>query len=75
MGGKQFRPWLSSKKKSKTPRIDEWLLSLYPEINDEELSVLKSQFTKQTWKKFIEESGISDSDAKVLVEEWKKMPA
>jgi hypothetical protein len=70
---KQYRPWIPKKgSKSSFEEIDNFLLELHPEMNKDELSILKSQFDSQSFKQLLLDSGISDSRVKTLNDEFKK---
>jgi len=73
-GRKQYRPYVGAKNaKSKTKVVDEFLLGLYPSINAEELSLLKSQLDKESLRQLGKDAGLSDSELKELVEDGKKL--
>jgi hypothetical protein len=75
LGGKQYRPWMATKKSKKTNKIDEWILENIPDANDAELSIIKQQFDLKSWTQLIKDSGASDAELKSLVDEWKKQKA
>ena len=73
LGSKQYRPWLSAKRTKKTfGKIDEWLMEIYPDINEDELDIIKSSYELESWKSFVAGSGLSDKQIKELVDAWKK---
>jgi len=72
LGGKQYRPWLATKKGRKSDKVSEWLQGLFPDLNDDELSLIKSQHDAKSWARFVKGSGASDKQVKDLVEAWKK---
>jgi hypothetical protein len=73
-GRKQYRPYVGAKNaKSKTKVVDEFLQGLYPSINTEELSLLKSQLDKESLRQLGKDAGLSDSELKELVEDGKKL--
>lgn len=72
-GRKQYRPYIGSKGKSTSSKvIDEFLIGLYPTINETELNILKSQHDKDTLQKLGEDAGLSKAEIKELVEDAKK---
>ena len=73
LGGKQYRPWMATKKRRRgIGKIEEWLLERFPEMNDDELLILKSSFDAKSWIEFVKGSGVSDTELKQLTEAWKK---
>lgn len=70
--GKQYRPWISTKKSKKSGIVDSWLLEQYPMVNDDELDIIKSSYDLASWTKLVKSSGISDKEVKELVSAWKK---
>lgn len=72
LGGKQYRPWLATKKTKRSGKIDEWLQGLFPDLNEDEISLMKSQHDSKSWAQFVKGSGASDKQVKELVEAWKK---
>lgn len=72
MGGKQYRPWIPSKTSRSSNIIDKWLNELYPDLNEEEIEIVKSQFTLETWSEFVKYAGLSDAETKELIQIWKK---
>lgn len=73
-GKKQYRPYIGSKNSStkSSTVIDQFFMSLYPTINDTELSILKNQHNKDTLQKLGEDAGLSKAEIKELVEDAKK---
>lgn len=73
-GKKQYRPYIGSKGASKTSSkiIDEFLMGLYPTINETELEMLKSQHTLETLQTLGQDAGLSKAELKELVEDAKK---
>lgn len=73
-GKKQYRPYIGSKNASKNSSkvIDEFLMSLYPNINEIELNILKNQHNKDTLQTLGEDAGLSKAEIKELVEDAKK---
>lgn len=75
IGGKQYRPWLASKRSKRTGKIDEWLSEIFPHLNGDEIDLLKASHDAKSWTEFVKSSGIPDSKVKELVEAWKKKQA
>lgn len=74
LGAKQYRPWISNKSKSsKTKVLDEFLMELYPGINEDELEILKDGFNDASFKKFCHSAGKSDQETKALMDDFKKI--
>ena len=73
LGGKQYRPWMATKKSRKSNKVDEWLIEMFPSLNDDELAILKSQHDNKSWAKFVKESGVNDAMTKTLIDDWKKL--
>ena len=72
IGGKQYRPWISVKKGKNKNKLDSWILSQYPHLNEIEVSLFKSSHTLESWKDLIKSSGVDDAEMKELIETWKK---
>lgn len=72
--GKQFKhgwvPLATARKK--VGKIDAVLLEIHPQLNNEELAILRGKFTKETFKQLLLDMGKPDADIKPLVEEFKK---
>lgn len=63
-------PLASSRKK--VSKVDAVLLELHPQLNDEELALMRSKFTKESFKQLLLDMGKPDPEIKPLVEEFKK---
>ena len=73
LGTNQYHPWISSsKKRKKGGKIIEWLAEQYPELNEDELELIKSSFDTESWTSFVKQSGATDSEVKQLTDAWKK---
>ena len=73
-GSKQYRPYLGAKNaKGKTRAIDDFLLQLYPSANTDELTLLKSQLSRDSLRQLGKDAGLSDAALKELVEDGKKL--
>lgn len=74
LGSKQYHPWIAAKgKESKTKIVDEFLMELYPEMNADELKLLRAQYDAKSIKSLAQDAGKSDSEIKLLVEDAKKI--
>lgn len=73
LGSKQYRPWLTTKKKkSSSAIIDSWLIEQQPDLNDDEINIIKQSYDTKSWTEMVKSSGISDEKVKELVAAWKK---
>jgi len=72
LGGSQKRPWIAAKNTKKKNKIDSWLLEKFPELNDEEISILKSQHDSKSWNAFVKGSGATDAEVKEMTAAWSK---
>ena len=73
LGSKQYHQWIPNKSKvSKTPAIDQFFIDLYPDINEQELAILKQTHDKDSFKQLLYDAGKSEAEIKTLMEEWKK---
>lgn len=75
LGGKQYRPWIPLKRKKTSNKIDEWIRSHLPELDDDELMIFKSQHDSKSWASFVKSTGAGDKEIKELVDAWKKQEA
>jgi len=72
-GKTQYRPYIGASSKTTSSKvIDDFLIGLYPTINETELNILKSQHNKDTLQKLGEDAGLSKAEIKELVEDAKK---
>jgi len=72
LGSKQYRSWLAAKNTKQSNKIDQWLLDRFPQLNDDELSILKSSYDIESWTSLVKGSGASDAEVKDLIDTWKK---
>ena len=72
LGSKQYRPWITYKTRKSKNKICDFLSEIYPSLKDDEIDMLFGQFTVDTLKDFLNQTGISDKEVKDLVAEWKK---
>ncbi len=74
LGTKQYHQWVPAKsRKGETGAINDFLRELYPTANNIELSILKQNHDKDSFKQLLYDAGKSDQEVKVLMEEWKKI--
>lgn len=73
LGTKQYHQWVPIKsRKGENSVIGQFFRELYPDINDMELSILKQNYDKDSFKQLLYDAGKSDQEVKSLMEEWKK---
>lgn len=72
LGNKQYRPWLSYKSRKAKNKIYEFLMEQYPLLNDDEIELIYSNLTTETFKEFLINNGMLDKEIKDLMTEWKK---
>ena len=65
IGKTQYHPWIAPGKRQKKNKIAEWLLELYPHLNDDELDILL-QSDKKELTALAESAGMTDKDIKAL---------
>jgi len=65
IGKTQYHPWIPPGKRQKKNKVAEWLVSLYPDVNDDELDILL-QSDKKELKVLAEETGMTDKQIKDL---------
>lgn len=63
-------PMASSRKK--IGKVDEIFLSIHPMINDEEISILKSKYSVESFKQLLLDMGLEDKEIKPILDEFKK---
>lgn len=73
LGGKQYRPWIATSKNKKSSKIDEIFKSVYPEYNQVEINIIKSNCDLNTFEKLVHSLDIEPSKSKDLLKEWKKI--
>lgn len=65
IGKTQYHPWIAPGKRQKKNKVAEWLLELYPHLNDDELAILMDS-SKDEIKALAESAGMTDKDIKAL---------
>jgi hypothetical protein len=72
-GTPQRHGWIALSHKRKTVnKLDAFLLTLHPQLNDDELLLLKSKFTRESFKQLLLDTGMTDADMKPLMDDFKK---
>lgn len=66
IGKSQYHPWLAPGKREKKNRVAEWLLTMYPGLNDDELDILLSQNSIDDLKDLARSAGMTDKDIQAL---------
>jgi hypothetical protein len=66
IGKSQYHPWLAPGKREKKNRVADWLLTMYPGLNDDELDILLSQNTIDDLKDLARSAGMTDKDIQAL---------
>jgi hypothetical protein len=73
LGGKQYRPWVATKRsKIYSSKTNQWVSDQFPELNNDEIELLKSQYSTEQWETLLKGAGLNDSELKVLLDDWKK---
>lgn len=73
VGTKQYHQWIPTRgKRIKESALNSFFMEIYPDINDIELEILKSQLDKDSFYQLTIDAGKSDREIKDLMEEWKK---
>lgn len=72
--GKPFKHgWVPLANKRKTVnKVDAIFLKLHPQLNDEEVALLRSKFSVESFKQLLKDMAMDDKEAKPLVDEFKK---
>jgi len=71
--GDRSHGWIPLANRRKTvSKVDGVFLKLYPQLNDEELILLRSKYDRESFKQLLKDMGMADNDIKPLVEEFKK---
>lgn len=73
LGGKQYRPWISTSRNKKASKIDEVFQTIYSEYNEDEISIIKSQCDKLTFEKLVYSLEIDPAKSRDLIKEWAKL--
>lgn len=74
LGSKQYHPWITAKgNSSKTKEIDAFLMELNPDMNVDELNIMRMQHDAKSIKILAQDAGKNDREIKLLVEDAKKI--
>ena len=73
LGGKQYRPWISASKSKKVSKIDEVFQTVYPNYNQDEINIIKSQCDTTTFENLVYSLELEPSKSKNLIKEWTKI--
>ena len=65
IGKSQYHPWIAPGKRQKKNKVAEWLLTLYPHLNDDELDIML-QSDKKELKALAERAGLTDKQIKEI---------
>jgi hypothetical protein len=72
-GKRQYHQWIGTKSAgSKTPKLDSFLIDIYGECNDSEMSILRNSFSSDDIAEMAKSSGWDDKRVKDLKDEQKK---
>jgi hypothetical protein len=72
IGKKQYHQWVSAKNtNSKTPKVDDFLKTIYTVCNQEEFDIIKSQYSNDDIVQLALASGIDDKSVKEIKDEIK----
>ena len=74
-GIRQNRPWITRRKTTNTPVLDEFFMKIYPDVNKIELDILKAAYDKTSLEQFCFAHGESESNTKKIVGDLKKLDA
>lgn len=71
--GDRTHGWINmANKRTKISKVDAVFLKLHPQLNNDELSLLKSKYDKDSFKQLLLDMGLLDTEIKPLVDEFKK---
>ena len=65
IGKSQYHPWIAPGKRQKKNKVAEWLLTLYPHLNDDEPDIML-QSDKKELKALAERAGLTDKQIKEI---------
>ena len=66
IGKKQYHPWVQPPKGIKKNKIQSWLSTVYPNLEQYEIEMVESMNTKQDFEYLAEQLGMSDRERKEL---------
>jgi len=71
--GDRTHGWLNlANKRKAVSKVDAVFLKLHPQLNDEELALMKSKYDAVSFKQLLRDLAMDDKEAKTLVDEFKK---
>ena len=71
--GDRTHGWINLANKRKTvSKIDAVFLKLHPQLNDEELKLMRSKYDLDSFKQLLRDLAMDEAEAKKLAEEFKK---
>lgn len=71
--GQQKHKWINMAKTSdKRGRLGDFLAEFWPDANANEISLLVSQFTHESFTEFVEQSGVDSDTAKEVIRAYEK---
>jgi hypothetical protein len=72
-GRKKRHVWVPNAKQTKTKdKVTDFLLEQFPDVNDQELEIIRKGFTKETFTQFVHGSGCDLNRMKELIDAFKK---
>lgn len=72
-GVSQKHGWVPMASRRKAiSKVDQIFLELYPQLNDDELALLRGKFTTESFKQLLLDMAKPDPEIKTLVDEFKK---
>ena len=75
-GRRQFHEWIpAGGRRSKTKKLDEYLLARHPDADHDELDLLRQTLDRKSFKEHLEQEGLADKEIKELLDELKKLGA
>lgn len=67
LGKTQFHQWIAPGKRGTENRVFKFFADMYPNMNDEEIEILMSQYTEEEIVDLLEETGMKKKDIKKLL--------
>lgn len=72
IGSPQRHGWIKGPSRQTTNKLDKLIIEYYPTLNNQEIHLAKSKFTRETLKNFCKDLGWDDKEIKPYLEELKK---
>ena len=66
-GKTQFHEWIPPGKRGKKNKLAEWLITQYPEHNDDEIAILANSADKKELRDIMEQQGMTKKEIKELL--------